>query len=101
MVGLFVRVDLKNLTNTVVVIPLLEKFFLVSSRVPFNKVLQLRQVCSEQDTATHGYDESRKIIGGYVSINFQKHPIWKHDRIVQFTNNLRDHLLCAEQLISN
>ena len=59
MVGSFVRIDLKDLTNTVVVIPLLEKFFLVSSRVPFNQVLQLRQVGSEQDTATHGLKEQK------------------------------------------
>jgi hypothetical protein len=67
VVGLFVRIDLKDLTNTVVVIPLLEKFFLVSIRVPFNQVLQLRQVGSEQDTATHGL-RSRKIVGGYCAL---------------------------------
>ena len=57
MLGLFVRVDLENLTNTIVVVPLLKKLFLVSRWVSFDQVLKLRQVCSEQDTATHGESE--------------------------------------------
>ena len=54
MLGLFIWVNLEDLTNAVIVIPLLKKLFLVSSWVSLNQVLKLGQVCGEQDTATHG-----------------------------------------------
>jgi hypothetical protein len=58
MLGLFVWVNLEDLTNAIVVVPLLKKLFLVSSWVSLNEVLKLGQVCGEQDTTTHG--EERK-----------------------------------------
>jgi hypothetical protein len=54
MVGLFVRVDLEDLPNTIVVIPLLKKFFFISNWVSLYQILKLWQVCSEQDASTHG-----------------------------------------------
>ena len=54
VLGLLVRIDLKYLTDAVIVIPLLKELFLVSCRVPLNQVLQLRQVCSQENATTHG-----------------------------------------------
>ena len=44
MVCLFLEVEMKNLTNGVVVIPLLKKLFLVRFRVPLYQVLKLREI---------------------------------------------------------
>ena len=44
---------MKDLANTVIMVPLLEKFLLVRRRVTFNEILQLREVRSEQDAAPH------------------------------------------------
>jgi hypothetical protein len=38
------RVEMKNLTNGVVTIPLLQKFFPVGFRVPLYQILKLREV---------------------------------------------------------
>jgi hypothetical protein len=59
VLGLFVWVDLEDLTNAIIVVPLLKKFFLISCWVSFNQVLKLRQVGGEQDTATHGVKERK------------------------------------------
>lgn len=47
MLGLFVGVYLKYFTYAVIVIPLLEEFFLVAIGIAFYKVLQLGQIGSE------------------------------------------------------
>jgi hypothetical protein len=44
MVLLFLGVEMKNLTNGVVVVPLLEKLFSVRFGVPLYQVLKLREV---------------------------------------------------------
>ena len=44
MVRLFLGIEMKNLTNGVVVIPLLKKLFLVRLRVPLYQVLKLREI---------------------------------------------------------
>jgi len=44
MIRLFLGVEMKNLTNGVVVIPLLEKLLPVSSGVPLYQVLKLREI---------------------------------------------------------
>ena len=44
MVRLFFGVEVKNLTNGVVVIPLLEKLLPVRFRVPLYQVLELREI---------------------------------------------------------
>jgi hypothetical protein len=73
MVGLFVWVYLEDLTNAIVVIPLLEKFFLVSIWVSLYEVLKLRQVRSEQDTtAMHGEvtesaENNRRLLRTYAT----------------------------------
>jgi len=59
VLGLFVWVDLEDLTNAIIVVPLLKKFFLISCWVSLNQVLKLRQVGGEQDTATHGVKERK------------------------------------------
>lgn len=44
LLSVFAWICLKNLANTVVMVPLLQKFFLVGSRVPLDEVLQLREI---------------------------------------------------------
>jgi len=44
MVRLFLRVEMKNLTNGVVMIPLLDELFPVCFRVPLYQVLKLREI---------------------------------------------------------
>ena len=44
VVCLLLRVEMENLTNGIVMVPLLEKFFLVRFRVPFYQVLKLRKI---------------------------------------------------------
>jgi len=44
MVRLFLGVEMKNLTDGVVVIPLLEKLFPVGLRVPLYQILELREI---------------------------------------------------------
>ncbi len=39
VLSLFVRVDLENLPNAIIMIPLLKKFFLVCNRVSFDQIL--------------------------------------------------------------
>jgi len=59
MIRLFLRVEMKNLTDGVVVIPLLEKFFPVSFRIPLYQVLELREIGGQEDASWHrGGDES-------------------------------------------
>lgn len=53
MLGLFIWVDLKDLTDAVIMIPLLNEFFLVSSWISLYQILKLGQICSEQDTTAH------------------------------------------------
>ena len=53
MLGLFIGIDLEDLANAIIVIPLLEKFLLIRRRISFYEILQLRQVRSEQDTPSH------------------------------------------------
>ena len=55
MLSLFVRIIHEDLTNTVVVVPLLKKFLFVCNRIPFNQILKLGEVGCEEDTATHVY----------------------------------------------
>ena len=50
---LLVRVEVEDLADAVVVVPLLEELLLVCRRVPLDEVLQLRQVRRQQYTATH------------------------------------------------
>ena len=40
----FVRIDEKNLSNTIVVVPLLEKLFFVGCWVSLDEILELREV---------------------------------------------------------
>lgn len=56
MLGLLIGVDLKDLSNAVVVIPLLKKLLFICRGISLYKILQLRQVCSEQDTPSHQVD---------------------------------------------
>ena len=51
---MFIRVCMKDLANTVIMVPLLEKFLLVCRWVSLNKILKLREVRREQYTTTHG-----------------------------------------------
>ena len=44
MIRLFLGVEMKNLADGVVVIPLLEKFFPVRFRIPLYQVLELRKI---------------------------------------------------------
>lgn len=44
MVCLFVRVDLEDLPDTVIVVPLLQKLLLVCDGVTLDKILQLGQI---------------------------------------------------------
>ena len=44
---------MENLANTVVVVPLLEKFLLVRDGVTLDEVLQLWEVGGEENTASH------------------------------------------------
>jgi len=44
MIRLFLGVEMKNLTDGVVVIPLLKKFFPVRFRIPLYQVLELREI---------------------------------------------------------
>ena len=44
MVGLFVGVEVKDLADTVIMVPLLQKFFLVGYRIALDEVLKLREV---------------------------------------------------------
>ena len=54
MLGILVWVYLEDLTDAVVVVPLLKKLFFVCWRVTFDEVLQLRQIRCEEDATTHG-----------------------------------------------
>ena len=56
MLSILVRVDLEDLANAVVVIPLLEKLFFVGRWVTFNEVLQLREIRRKKNAATHDED---------------------------------------------
>lgn len=47
VVSLLVGVDLEDLPDAFVVVPLLEKFLAVRGRVTFDQVLQLRQIRGE------------------------------------------------------
>jgi hypothetical protein len=76
MLSLFVWVDLEDLANAIIVAPLLKKFFLVRRRVSLNQVLKLRQVCSEQDTATHVEDASLEKYPEAIGFSL-RHPIWQ------------------------
>ena len=51
---LFIRVCMKDLANTVIMVPLLEKFLLVCRWVSLDKILKLREIRREQYTTTHG-----------------------------------------------
>lgn len=51
---LLVRVNVKDLTDAVVVVPLLEELFLVCRRVSLDEILKLWEVRGEEDAATHG-----------------------------------------------
>ena len=53
MARLFLRVEVKNLTNGVVVIPLLEKFFPVRFRIPLYQVLKLGEIRGQEDAPWH------------------------------------------------
>lgn len=53
VLGLLVWVQVEYLSDAVVVIPLLQELFLISSRIPFDEVLQLRQVRSEKYPPPH------------------------------------------------
>jgi hypothetical protein len=53
VLSLFIRIYDEYLTDTVVMIPLLEKFFSVCGRIPFDEILELWKVRSEQDASRH------------------------------------------------
>lgn len=53
MCGLVGRIDLKNLTYRVVMIPLLQKFLFVRDRVTLDEILKLREVGSALKSAYH------------------------------------------------
>lgn len=53
MCGLVGRIDLKNLTYRVVMIPLLQKFLFVRDRVTLDEILKLREVGSTLKSAYH------------------------------------------------
>ena len=58
MICLFLRVEMKNLTDSVVVIPLLDKFFPVSFRISLYQVLELREIGCQENASWHrGRDE--------------------------------------------
>lgn len=44
VVPLFLRVEMKNLADGIIVVPLLKKFFSVRLRVPLYQVLKLREI---------------------------------------------------------
>lgn len=44
MVCFFLGVEMKNLTNGVVMVPLLEKLFPVRFRIPLYQILELREI---------------------------------------------------------
>ena len=56
MLRILVRVNLEDLADAVVVIPLLEKLFFVGRWVTFDEVLQLREIRRKKNAATHDED---------------------------------------------
>ena len=54
MLGLLVRAEVKYLADAVVVVPLLEELLLVGDRVTLDEVLQLWEVCGEENATAHG-----------------------------------------------
>jgi len=68
MLCLLVRIDLKYLTDAIVVIPLLKKFFFVRHGIALYEILKLREIRGEEDTTTHGWADE----GGQNIIAFQK-----------------------------
>lgn len=53
MARLFLGIEMKNLANGVVVIPLLEELFLVRFRVSLYQVLELREIRGQEDASWH------------------------------------------------
>lgn len=56
MLCILVRVNLKDLADAIIVIPLLQKLFFVGRWVTLDEVLQLREIRGKKDTATHDED---------------------------------------------
>ena len=54
MLRLLIGTQMENLADTVVVVPLLEKFLLVRDGVTLDEVLQLWEVGGEEDATAHG-----------------------------------------------
>lgn len=54
MLSLFIGIYEEDLSNAVVVIPLLQEFFFVRRGITLDEILQLREVGREQHTTTHG-----------------------------------------------
>jgi len=44
LLGVFIWIEFVDLANAVVMIPLLQKLFLVPNRIPFNEILKLRKI---------------------------------------------------------
>ena len=53
MLYLFIWIRLENFPDTVVMVPLLQKLFLVGWRISLDEVLQLRKICGQKYAASH------------------------------------------------
>ena len=56
MLRVLVRVDLEDLADAVILVPLLEELLFVGRRVTFDEIRQLGEIGSKKYTATHDED---------------------------------------------
>lgn len=63
MLSLLIGVYFEDLANTVVMVPLLKKLFLIGNRVPLDEILELRKIGRKENTTTHNASLSSRRTG--------------------------------------